>query len=88
MKEAVFYKTFTIRIYQLTVLMIAINFCANQMYGVGGVGKNVFFTKFKMAEKFFQVDFSSPNSNFVEHTCLHICAKFQVNWSYGVCYVA
>ena len=26
--------------------------------------------------KVFQTEIRSPNGNFVEHTCLHICAKY------------
>ena len=30
---------------------------------------------------FFETDISSPNGNFVEHSCPHICTKFEVIWS-------
>ena len=46
------------------------------------------FHKILNGGKFFQTDISSPNGNFVEHTCPHICAKFEVIWSYGVCCTA
>ena len=83
-----YFPNLLIGIEQVGVLMQARKFRANRMYAVGGVCENVIFRKFKMAEFFFQTDIRSPNGNFVKHTCPHICVKFEVIWSYGVCCTA
>ena len=56
------------------------------MYAVGRE-KRVFH-KIHNGGNFFQTDISSPNGNFVERTCPHICAKIRSHLELrGVLYV-
>ena len=76
-------------------------FCRNWLNGVGGFHWNTYarnivyssvqkrvFHKILNGRIFFQTAISSPEGNSVEHTCPHICVKFYIIWSYGVCCTA